>query len=97
MLYTIAKKILKGISRLFYRICWKGEEYIPKKGAFIVCCNHRSLIDPLLVAAPFQRQIRFMAKEELFTKRGRLVAWVLQGLGSFQVRRETADRISMQT
>jgi 1-acyl-sn-glycerol-3-phosphate acyltransferase len=97
LLYTVAKKFLKGISRLFYKICWKGEEHIPKKGAFIVCCNHRSLIDPLLVAAPFQRQIRFMAKEELFTQHGRLAAWILQSLGAFPVRRETADRKSLQT
>ena len=61
-----------------------------KQGPYIVCANHQSVIDPVLIcAATHRQQPHFMAKEELFRVpvMGRLVRW----LGAFPVARGKND------
>lgn len=67
------KKILRGIVKfalyLYYKIVYRfqviGKQNIPKKGAIIICANHKSFLDPPLVEITSGRYTRFLAKEEL--------------------------------
>lgn len=67
------KKILRGIvkgaiyiyCKIVYRFQVIGKENIPKKGAIIICGNHRSFLDPPLIEVTCGRYTRFLAKEEL--------------------------------
>jgi 1-acyl-sn-glycerol-3-phosphate acyltransferase len=43
---------------------------IPKKGAYIIACNHRSFLDPPIVGVSAFREIHFLAKTGLFTMSG---------------------------
>ena len=82
-LYFFLLRLLGPLARLVFRVEYRGTEHIPRDGALIVCANHRSVIDPLLLAVPFRRPIRYMAKSELFEDHGRLAAWVLYAMGAF--------------
>ena len=83
MLYGFARRLLSPFLRGIYRLQVKGEEYIPKDGKVILCSNHKSVLDPCLLAISVRkRQIFYMAKSELFE--GRWGA-LLRSLGAFPV------------
>lgn len=81
--------------RLYYKIEVEGRSNIPKKGPFILICNHAFLADPVLLAVTFPRIIRFMAKEEIF--KNPLAALFFKSVGVFAVKRGTGDNKSIQT
>ena len=78
--------VLKPV--FFYRVLGRGGE---PDGGCLVCANHTSITDPVFVgiALDTRREIRFMAKVELF--KNKLFAWFLRSLGAFPVRRGEAD------
>lgn len=66
---------------------------VPRSGPVIIAPTHLSHLDPPLVACATPRQLRFMAKEELF--RGAL-GWLIRSLGAFPVRRGEGDTESIR-
>jgi 1-acyl-sn-glycerol-3-phosphate acyltransferase len=69
-----------------------GLERIPHTGAVILASNHVSYLDPIVlayVATKRGRRTRFLAKEELFAKRG--LGPVLRGLRQIPVARGTSS------
>jgi 1-acyl-sn-glycerol-3-phosphate acyltransferase len=97
MFYFICLRILSLLARIVYKIHYYGTEHIPESGKLIVCSNHKSVIDPLFVAIPFRRQIRYMAKSELFRDHGRLASRLLYALGAFPIKRDRGDAKSIKT
>ena len=89
MLYSSVKGMAKVLSHLLYRFDVIGLENIPKEGAFLLCGNHISAYDPIALASFSKRQLRFMAKKELF-KFPPLGAF-LRAMGAFPVDRGTTD------
>lgn len=96
-LYFFLLRLLGPLARLLFDVHYRGTDHIPPAGPLIVCCNHRSVIDPLLLAVPFRRQLRFMAKSELFEEHGRLAACFLRTAGAFPVQRDKGDASSLRT
>ncbi|MGA3218203.1 MAG: lysophospholipid acyltransferase family protein [Acidimicrobiales bacterium] len=86
---------------LLYPPCWLmwranvvGKENLPQTVPYILAPVHRSYIDTFLAAYVTTRRLRFMAKEEVFSK-----AWLAKlfgSLGGFPVRRGTPDREALQ-
>ena len=87
--YSFAVKVVKGILKVFLLFKSKGSENIPTEGAFLLCANHNSNMDPVLLAAGCKRQLTFMAKDELFHIffLGRLI----KALGAFPIKRGKGD------
>lgn len=73
-----------------------GLENIPE-GAALLCANHTSAWDAILIALSMPRTSRmtFMGKEELFKKP--LLRWFFTKLGGFPVNRGGNDLIAMKT
>ncbi|MDO5690452.1 MAG: lysophospholipid acyltransferase family protein [Tissierellia bacterium] len=94
MLYKILKIIATPIFFLFFRIRVHGEHRLPDR-RMIVCSNHISLLDPILLAVVFDRRIHFMAKKELY--RYGILRWLLPRLGVFPVDRGKSDIQSIKT
>jgi 1-acyl-sn-glycerol-3-phosphate acyltransferase len=77
-----------------YRLRATGLEHLPK-GGFVLAANHTSNFDPWPLGMPLwpHRQLRFMAKSELFNP---LLAPILRGGGAFKVRRGEGDLEAMR-
>lgn len=90
MLYKVLVTILAPIFRLLYRIKVTGIEQMPD-GAAVVCCNHTSLLDPVLLALGLGARIPlcFMAKKELF--QNRLFGGFLRAVHAFPVDRGNVE------
>ncbi len=97
LIYQILLRVFTLPGLLFFWTRYRGLRNIPKSGKLIVCSNHKSVFDPFLLAVPFLRQIRYMAKNELFTDHGRLAGRFLTLVGAFPVRRGTGDSASVRT
>lgn len=95
--YLFFRRLLFPVGKLLFRLRFEGTENIPKTGPVIICSNHRSILDPYFVALPVPRQIRFMAKSELFEDHGRFARWLLYVLGAFPVKRDKGDVESVRT
>lgn len=85
------------IGKLLFRLRFEGTENIPREGPVVICSNHRSVLDPFFLALPVPREIRFMAKSELFEEHGQFVRWLLYKFGAFPVRRDKGDAESVRT
>lgn len=91
---NIYKRVSSLISRL-YKLEVVGQENIPADGA-IVAANHTAMMDVLVLSVAMGgRQVRFMAKKELF--RIPLVSSLIRSLGAFPVDRAGADVGSIKT
>ncbi|MCL5073407.1 MAG: 1-acyl-sn-glycerol-3-phosphate acyltransferase [Actinobacteria bacterium] len=75
---------------MIYRIEVSGRENIPESGRLILCSNHLSYIDPLIIASYFSRHVYFMAKKEVFNRR--ILGGIVSFLNAFPVNRNSLDR-----
>jgi 1-acyl-sn-glycerol-3-phosphate acyltransferase len=82
--------------KLLFRLRASGKEHLPREGGFVLSPNHISNFDPWPLGLPLfpRRQIRFMAKIELF----RSPLWpILKFGGAFPVRRGEGDTAAIET
>lgn len=79
------KHLAKLIIKLF-RITVVGGENEPAEGGYIACANHISFFDVIVMAVAMQRQIRYMAKKELFGIP--ILGKLITSLGAFPVDRK---------
>jgi 1-acyl-sn-glycerol-3-phosphate acyltransferase len=91
--YLIAAVVVKPLMRAWFRIRLEGEEHIPARGPAILASNHRSNMDPVLLASAVRRPVAFMAKAELFVWP---LGWILRWIGQFPVRRGGIDREALR-
>ncbi|MBO8154939.1 MAG: 1-acyl-sn-glycerol-3-phosphate acyltransferase [Bacillaceae bacterium] len=94
MLYKISKMIVLLLFRLLFRMEVTGRNHVPKTGPVIICSNHISNLDPPMVGITSPRDIYFMAKEELFSKKW--LGWLLSRLHAFPVKRGMRDRQALR-
>jgi 1-acyl-sn-glycerol-3-phosphate acyltransferase len=94
-LYLIIGSISWPFVKALYRLRARGLEHIPE-GGFVLAANHTSNFDPWPLGIPFlpKRQLRFMAKSELFNP---ILAPILRAGGAFKVRRGEGDVEAMRT
>ncbi len=81
--------IFAPIIRLIYRIKVVGRENEPEGGGYLVCANHISAADPVVVCAAMHHQVCYMSKKELFKIPG--LSFLLRTLGAFPVDRSGTD------
>ena len=82
--------------RVAFRLRVSGRENIPE-GAAMICANHSSYADPVLVSLAFgmKHHVHYMAKIELFRKP--FLAWLITKLGAISVNRDGFDAVTMKT
>ncbi|KGP93148.1 acyl-phosphate glycerol 3-phosphate acyltransferase [Pontibacillus chungwhensis BH030062] len=93
-LYKIARSICATIFYPRYRIKVEGKENIPEKGPVVICSNHISNFDPIVVGITAPRDIYFMAKEELF--KNKFIGGLLKRIHAFPVKRGMKDRQALR-
>jgi 1-acyl-sn-glycerol-3-phosphate acyltransferase len=95
IVYWIMRALLQPFAHLYWRLSRIGREHIPERGPVILASNHRSFLDPFIIGLTARRPVYYVAKEEIF--RNRLIAWFLNSLGAFPVRRGQADADMIET
>src|SRR6266516_4489254 len=87
----VSRPVVMGL----YRLRVRGLEHLPA-GGFVLAANHTSNFDPWALGIPLlpRRQLRFMAKAELFNP---VLAPFLRAGGAFKVRRGEGDIEAMRT
>lgn len=63
-LYSFIRFLVALPVRIIFNLRVEGRKNIPEK-AFLLCANHISAVDPLLLAIAFPMPVRFVAKEEI--------------------------------
>lgn len=53
-----------GVFLVGYRV--NGRRNVPETGGLLVCANHQSYIDPVLVGMAFDRKVQYLARANLF-------------------------------
>lgn len=87
--YSRIYKLLAGLVRKVYRIEIVGKENEPENAPFLVCANHISNQDVVILAASLKHQVRFLAKAELF--KVPLLGRLIRALGAYPVERGKGD------
>lgn len=89
-LYSFGVKIAKLTIKPYYRLQVCGIEHIPEEGGVLLCANHISNVDPIVLGVTASRPISFMAKSELFEVP--VLKHILPKLNAFPVKRGLSDR-----
>ncbi len=95
LFYHTTRFILQGIFNLLYRVEKIGLDKIPVTGKVILCSNHISYLDPLLIGPYLPRYVYFMAKKELFGNK--FLAFLITLYNAFPVDRKSLDRRTFST
>lgn len=102
MIYFLLRVIFTPYLRIFHRVAVTGREHIPASGPVILCANHTSYLDSMLVAYCTPRPVRFLiargfydhALLGFFIKRCGAIPVSLRGVDkeAFQLAREALQR-----
>ena len=92
--YETIRFLIIPLVKLIWRFKITGAAHIPKDGPVVIAPNHKSFYDSFFVALATPREVRFMAKQELFEGRS---ARLLSMLGAFPVKRGEADPEALET
>ena len=96
---AIIKWIVRGALYLWFKIFngakIEGLENIPKEGPVIFCGNHRSYIDPPLMVSTAKRDMKFLAKEELYDNK--FLAFLGWAFEAIPVKRDEKDVTAIKT
>lgn len=93
-LYVIGQFLLRLFYYPVYRLHVIGRENLPKEGPALLCSNHVTATDPILLGVSQKRQVFYMAKEELF--HNKFVGKILRLLGAFPVKRGTGGADALE-
>jgi 1-acyl-sn-glycerol-3-phosphate acyltransferase len=74
---------------LFFGIRFYGVENVPKKGGFILLCNHQCFLDPMFVVVPVNRICVFAARDSLF--KVPVFGWIFRIYNCIPIKRNHAD------
>ena len=87
--YSGLYKLLAGTIRRIYRVELIGAENEPETAPFVVCANHISVKDVLILASCMKHQLRFLAKAELF--RIPILSGIIKACGAIPIERGKGD------
>ena len=95
-LYNLVGVLSWPVLHGLYRLRARGVENVPTTGGFVLASNHVSSFDPWPLGLPLwpERQLRFMAKSELYWWP---LTLILNAVGAFPVRRGQRDIAAIET
>ncbi|HEU5143388.1 MAG TPA: lysophospholipid acyltransferase family protein [Solirubrobacterales bacterium] len=93
--YPLVRAIVTPICLLLYRTRAIGVKNVPKAGPVLLAPNHFSQMDHFFVGLYLRRQVRFMAKSQLFGPP--VLTYIYTHGGVFPVRRGHKDEEAFET
>ena len=87
LIYILLNNLFRVLFLFYFRFRVWGSNRYPRSGAALICSNHQSHLDPILIANSCgSRYFSFVARESLF--RVRYFGALLRILGAFPIDRE---------
>ena len=96
LLYGFVRVTFQAFFLVYFRMQRFGREHVPRTGPVIIAANHRSFLDPFVIACMARRPMYYVAKKEIFLF-NRVAAWLLVALGAFPIDRGAGDAESITT
>ena len=90
MIYLLLRIIITPYLHLFHRVAVKGREHIPPTGPAILCANHTSYLDSMLVGHCTLRPVRFLITRS-FYQHG-ILGFFIKGCGALPVSQRGVDK-----
>lgn len=91
--YAQVRCFFGSLVRAMYRLEVVGADRLPVTGPMVIAPNHDSVLDGIILGAAISRELRFLAKAELW--QSRLLGWVLDGLGAVGIKRGNGDQLAL--
>lgn len=91
--YAEVRRFFGDLVRTVYRLEVVGADRLPVTGPAVIAPNHDSVLDGIILGAAISRELRFLAKAELW--QSRLLAWALDGLGAIRIQRGRGDQFAL--
>lgn len=85
LLYRVVRALLRPLVQLLFRPTVEGLVHVPDRGPAVLCANHLSVLDPVVVGIVLQRPVVYLAKSEYFRGPSKLL---FEHLGVQPVARE---------
>ena len=89
MYCSLVRFLIDVFVSFIFRIKICGIENIPDNRGCILCANHISNFDPIILRVKVKHEIRFVAKKELFSSI--FLSWTLRAFGAIPVDRDKND------
>ncbi|MBO5008519.1 MAG: 1-acyl-sn-glycerol-3-phosphate acyltransferase [Clostridia bacterium] len=86
---NLISSIVKWYITKVFTIKVTSAENMPQEGGCILCSNHISNFDPVVLGCAMERPVRFIAKQELF--KIPVVGWYLKSINIIPVKRGSGD------
>ncbi|MBC8867851.1 MAG: 1-acyl-sn-glycerol-3-phosphate acyltransferase [Planctomycetes bacterium] len=84
--YSFLRVLSRLVVVLFFRIRCRNRQRVPTEGGALVCSNHQSFFDPVLVGVGFHRRLNYLARKTLF--RFGPFRWMIEFLDAIPIDRE---------
>ena len=85
------------VTKLMYNIKIEGKNNVPQESNVIYAGNHVSFLDPPLITLATGKKVAYMAKQELFTDKNKVLRFLVHALGAFAVNREKPEIATFKT
>jgi len=93
-MWRLGRIIAAPVYRLMFRFRITGKKNIPKEGGIILCANHTSYHDVVVLGMSSPRNLHYLAKAELF--KGKIAKRFFNSLGAIPVDRENPGLDSLK-
>ncbi|MEO0091255.1 MAG: lysophospholipid acyltransferase family protein [candidate division WOR-3 bacterium] len=85
--WRLGRIIAYPLAKILFGLKVKGRENLLKNQGQILVANHRSHLDPFIIAVAAEQEIYFMAKKELF-QISRFFSWLIRFWNAIPISRE---------
>ena len=94
--YRVGYNLSRFIFHFFFQRKIYGLEHVPKEGAYLICANHLSYLDPPCIGSSLpSKHIFYFARKTLFESR--FMGWLLPRIQAIPIDQEKADLFGIRT
>lgn len=84
--YGACQVLARLTATALFRVRVVGRENVPPDGGGLVCANHQSYFDPVLIGLAVDRRLNYLARDTLF--RNPLFKWLIDFFDAIPIDRE---------
>ena len=84
--YGATRLLTRCMAVWLFRLRCRGRGHLPERGGALICSNHQSHIDPVVIGLCCDRQLIYLARKSLF--RFGPFAWLIRFYGAISIDRD---------